>query len=101
MSLTDTQQQLIQSTARIQYHELQRFYAQGKLLWGDSNLDLVEVAEQIVRDQLVEIKALQQQQKIQWPSDDDARRWFAHNQWFWSVVVAPYVLVQESDDDRA
>jgi hypothetical protein len=56
---------IIGETAQIPWLELQRFFAAGKVIWIATELDLVDVA---------------------WVGDDEL---------LWSVVVKPWVLVQE------
>lgn len=89
------QQRLHQQTAQIAWRELQRFFAQGKVLQVDPGLDLVRVAIAIAKDDTATLKPLLAQQKVAAPDDDQARHWYKSDSVLWSVVVAPYVLVQE------
>lgn len=92
------QQQLHSETARIAWRELQRFFAQGKVLHLRSDLDLVRVAAHFACDDAHHVQALIGAQQLAPVTDDQARRWFDADASVWSVVVAPFVLVQEEQD---
>lgn len=87
---------LNQETGKINWVELQRYFARGVVVVVDKQLDLVKTAEQISRDQDSAIQSLIDNSKIHRATDDDAVRWNETQQSFWAVVIAPWVLVQES-----
>ena len=99
--LNNTQSELVSATAKIRFMELQRFFAQGKLLLVNPTIDLVEVATMIVNDQSVEINSLIETQKLSIPDDQVAKQWVSDDAVLWCVVVAPFVLVQELTDEHA
>ena len=84
-------------TAIIDWTELQRFFAQGKVLFIDKNTDLVSTAESIASDQSDQVSKLIQKHTINLVSDEQAKQWIESNSQVWAVVVAPWVLVQEAD----
>lgn len=88
-------EKLLSETAKINWHDLQRFFAQGAVLRVDSALDLVEVATLFAEDNAVELEPLLGSLRVSQPTNDMAREWYANNTELWSVVVAPYVLVQD------
>ena len=88
---------LNQETAIISWHDLQRFFAQGKVLFVDKHLDLVSIAELCASDQSQQVVDLIQKKTINLVSDEQAKRWVLNNTEVWAVVVAPWVLVQEAD----
>jgi len=88
------QEKLFSETARIAWHDLQRFFAQGVVLQIDESLDLIEVAILIANDITNDLQVLIQKGLVAAPSNDTARDWYQKNIELWSVVVAPYVLVQ-------
>jgi hypothetical protein len=88
-------QKLHSETALISWHELQRYFAQGVLILVDSSLNLVETAVLFAEDQADEIFQLMDSKLVAYPSNDQARTWYGNKADLWSVVVAPYVLVQE------
>jgi len=87
-------QQLHAETAKIKWHELQRFFAQGLVLRVADDYDLLTVAKAIANDDSEKIKSLLANGLVAAPSNDQARAWYKANAGVWSVVVAPFVLVQ-------
>ena len=88
---------LLGETARISWLELQRFFAQGKVIQVDPALDLVEIAVYFAEDNSDKVEPLIVESLISVPGDEQAQRWFDSNAELWSVVVAPFVLVQDKD----
>lgn len=82
-------------TAQISWSELQRYFAGGRLIKVGSDLDLVNTAMKFVRDDKEIIEKWVSEEKIMPASDEDARHWNELQAHFWSIVVAPWVLVQE------
>lgn len=87
-------QKLHSETALIRWHDLQRFFAQGVVIVVGESLNLVETAALFAEDQVDDISALLNAEFIAYPENDQARAWYKDNVELWSVVVAPYVLVQ-------
>jgi len=95
----DEQQQLERArinaeTAKIAWHELQRFFAQGKAIAVSPRLDLVEVALQMSCDNREQVDVWMKDGSVGPVSDTQALEWLEANALMWSVVVKPYVLVQ-------
>ena len=84
-------------TARIPWKELQRFFASGKTLYVDSDLDLVEVGIAFHRDQAEMVAQWLDQEKILAVSTELAKHWIENNAEVWAVVVKPWVLIQNTD----
>jgi len=91
----ELQQALNLETGQISWSELQRQYAGGRIIKISSELDLVKTAMKFVRDDKDAIEQWISEEKIKPANDDDARNWNEKQTEFWSVVVAPWVLVQE------
>ena len=87
-------------TAQVAWTELQRFFAQGSVIWVDSSLDLVEVAHQVFQDDAEAIRSAMEKKLVAQVSDDQARSWLDEDTWLWSVVVRPLILVQEITEQR-
>jgi len=81
--------------ARIPWRELQRHFARGAILVIAADLDLIEVAVKMVRDQVSDIEAWRSNDQIRPAGDDDALAWLQRDAALWAVVAAPWVLVQE------
>ena len=90
-----TRQKVNLETARIDWNELQRYFAMGRLIVVDSNLDLVDTAADFVDDNSEKIKTLLETEKVRKADTENARVWNERQPRFWAVVAAPWVLVQE------
>jgi hypothetical protein len=84
-------------TARIAWHELQRFFASGSAIYVDPALDLVEVAYQISEDNKEQVLKWMETRRLAPVSDEQARAWHEADADMWAVVVSPYVLVQPAE----
>ena len=84
-------------TARVHWHELQRFFAQGVVMNVATHLDLVKVATKMSLDDVTVVKTWFHAGELAHVSDTLAARWFAENTELWTVVVKPYILVQETN----
>jgi len=86
-------------TARIAWPELERHFAGGRVILVVPELDLVDVATCIVKDDSQQVKRWMDAQQIGQLSDDIAKRWVEEQpDNLWAVVVAPWVLVQERQE---
>ena len=86
---------LNQETAKIPWVDLLRFFARGRVIFVSHGLDLVEVAALASDDRSAEIEALTSEGKIAKASDEQAQRWLERDVLLWTVVVKPWVFVQE------
>jgi len=82
-------------TGRIRWPELQRHFARGVLIRVAGDLDLVEAAASVVRDDRARVDSWMREGRLVNAGDEDARRWAREQTEFWAVVAAPWVLVQE------
>ncbi|MBZ0104995.1 MAG: DUF2288 domain-containing protein [Sulfuricella denitrificans] len=82
-------------TSRIAWKELLRFFASGTVITVSPELDLVEVATRISADDKVPVGQWLSSGKIARVSDDQARAWLESDAVLWSVVVKPWILVQQ------
>ena len=86
---------ILGETAKISWHELERFYAQGKLILVDNSLNLVDTGYSISLDDATNIIEWMEQGLLLKQFDDIAKKWHETNAEVWSVVIHPWVLVQE------
>ncbi len=93
-------EKLLSETALFHWHDLQKFFAQGVVLWVDESLDLVSVASMFANDDSNQLEPLLEALQIRQPTNDQARQWYGDDVELWSVVVAPYVLVQEFAENK-
>ena len=82
-------------TAPIAWTELQRFFATGVVFRVDNSIDMVEVAVHISNDDRAKVEQLLGSGQLARVSDEFALKWFETDATLWSVVVKPYILVQE------
>ncbi len=100
MAVDDTQEifrtKVNLETAQIAWKDLQRFFASGAAVHVSDDLDLVEVAYQMSRDNTDLIQEWMVTGKLGKVSDEQAAAWFETDSLVWAVVVSPWVLVQPS-----
>lgn len=92
--MDNIQQHINLQTAQIRWHELQRAFASGNTIAVNEQLDLTEVAAQIVADNAAQIKTWMDTGKLDAVSDSQAARWYEEDALLWAVVIKPWVLVQ-------
>ena len=86
-------------TGKIPWRELQRFFAAGKVMYVDPDLDLVETALAVQQDDVTRIETWVARGRIARVSDEQARTWVEVDASLWAVVVKPWVLVQTISDE--
>ena len=84
-------------TARIHWHDLQTYYAQGSVVSIAPQLNLVEVAVQLGMDNAARFQQWIDAGEVAPVSDQQALAWYEANEELWAVVAAPWVLVQQRD----
>jgi len=82
-------------TGQVNWSELQRHFAQGLVIKVSTELDLIETAATIIEDDGAQVEQWMSQGKVSKVSDEDAIAWQHNDAELWSVVAAPWVLVQE------
>lgn len=85
-------------TAKIPWQELQRFFAQGRAVAVASELDLVEVAWEMSRDNSAAMAVWVEGGQVCQVTDAQAMEWLDSKAIMWCVVVKPWVLVQALPD---
>lgn len=86
---------LVRETARIAWSELQRYFATGAVIYVSDSLDLIDVAMRISNDDKAAVEQWLQARQLGKVSDDQAREWLETDATVWSVVVNPWILVQQ------
>jgi hypothetical protein len=82
-------------TAKLAWRELERHFARGVVIKVAGDLDLVEVALSMARDDRAAIEGWLADGRIARASAEDAQTWHTEQSRFWAVVAAPWVLIQE------
>lgn len=85
---------ILGETAKIAWKELERFYAQGKLILVDSSLNLVDAGYAISLDDATKIIEWMEEGLLLKQFDDQAKQWHEDDAQVWSVVIHPWILVQ-------
>ena len=84
-------------TARIQWRDLQTYYAHGSVVKVAAGLNLVDVAVQLGLDNTSRFQAWIEAGEVAPVTDQQALDWYETNAELWAVVAAPWVLVQAPD----
>lgn len=82
-------------TARYQWKDLQRFFAAGAVIVVHDELDLVDVAMRIASDDTEAVRQWMAAGRIGQVSDVQASTWLEADASLWTVVVKPWILVQQ------
>ena len=88
-------ERLLSETALISWKELEPFFAKGQLIRVDPSLDLVLTALAVVEDDSKKVADLMRSGKLQAVSGEQALKWLNGEPQLWSVVAAPWILVQD------
>jgi hypothetical protein len=86
---------LNQETARLPWTELLRHYAGGRVITVDDTLDLIEVAARVAIDDKDIVGQWLADGRIARATDEEAKAWLEARMSLWTVVVKPWVLVQQ------
>jgi hypothetical protein len=86
---------LLGETAQIAWSELERFFAQGKLIWVKRDLDLVSVAEAVATDDTQQVTQWLAGGLVERMQAETAADLAARDPELWAVVTSPWVCVQE------
>ena len=90
----------LSQTARINWHDLQTYYAHGSVVNVGPELDLVEVAVQLGLDTTEQFQQWIADGQVAPVHDEQALVWYQANQALWAVVAPPWVLVQQKEQRK-
>jgi len=82
-------------TSRLPWKELERFFAAGTVIAVRDELDLIEVATCIASDDKNAVAQWLADGSIGRVNDEQARVWHDADASLWTVVVKPWILVQQ------
>ncbi len=85
---------IVSETAKIHWKELERFFAQGKLILVDESLDLIEVGYAISVDDSKQVNHWMQENLLLREFTQKAITFEKDNKKLWSVVIRPWILIQ-------
>jgi len=87
-------------TAQMAWRDMQRYFASGAALFVSPDLDLVETAYQVSKDNTALIGQWMADGRFGKVTDEQAKTWWDADALLWTVVVSPWVLVQPVVEGR-
>jgi hypothetical protein len=81
-------------TSRMPWTELLRHFAAGTVIVVSDDLDLVDVAVHMSKDDHAAVAQWLSESRIGKVSDAQAQEWLEADLALWAVVVRPWILVQ-------
>lgn len=82
-------------TSKLPWSELETHFARGVVIKVAQGLDIIDVAIVIARDDKDSLKTWMDNNKVEGVEVEDAKIWHETSASLWSVVVSPFILVQE------
>jgi len=82
-------------TSKLPWSELETHFARGVLFKVEKGIDILDVAIVMSRDDKDTLKEWVDTKKVIAVESDDAKKWHSASASLWTVVVAPFILVQE------
>ena len=82
-------------TSKLPWTELETHFARGVVFKVEQGLDILDVAIVIARDDKDRLKDWIDTKKVIGVEVEDAKKWHETSASLWSVVVSPFILVQE------
>lgn len=82
-------------TSKLPWVDLEKHFARGVIFKVAAGTDILDVAIVMSRDDKDTLKKWIDEEKISGAEIDDAKKWHESSASLWTVVVAPWVLVQE------
>jgi len=82
-------------TSKLPWTELEKHFARGVVFKVARGIDILDVAIVIARDDKDTLKIWVDNKEVTAVEVEDAQKWHDTSASLWSVVVAPFILVQE------
>jgi len=82
-------------TSKLPWSELEKHFARGVLFKVAKDIDILDVAIVMSRDDKDMLKKWIDDKKVAGVEIEDAKKWHESSASLWTVVVMPWVLVQE------
>lgn len=87
-------------TAKLPWVDLQKHFARGVVFKVEVGLDIIDVAIVLSRDDKSSLQKWIDEKKVIGAEIEDAKKWYETSASLWTVVVAPWVLVQEISEKQ-
>jgi len=87
-------------TSKLPWVDLEKHFARGVLFKVALGTDILDVAIMMSRDDKDSLEKLINEKKVIGVEVEDAKKWNETSSSLWTVVIMPWVLVQEIDNKR-
>jgi len=84
-------------TSKLPWVDLEKHFARGVVFKVAKGTDILDVAIVMSRDDKDTLEKMIDDKKVQGAEIEDAKKWHESSASLWTVVIAPWVLVQEID----
>ncbi|MGI9328019.1 MAG: DUF2288 domain-containing protein [Pseudomonadales bacterium] len=91
----DLRSKLHLETALMPWRLLEPFFARGQLLVANEQLNLLDAAMAVAKDDQEQVRQWLTSGSLVQVSDAQAQTWHSQQAELWAVVVRPFVLVQD------
>ena len=82
-------------TSKLPWVDLEKHFARGVVFKVEKGTDILDVAIIMSRDDKDSLEQLINDKKVQGAEIEDAINWHETEASLWTIVIAPFVLVQE------
>lgn len=82
-------------TSKLPWSELEKHFARGVVFKVAKGFDIIDVAIVIARDDKDSLKKWIDDKTVSGAETEDAEKWHEASAVLWTVVVAPFILVQD------
>jgi len=96
MTQNDLRKNLDSESGRLHWQELEKHFARGAVRVISNETNLIDIAVDIAQNNTEKISIAVENNTVSEPTDSQARDWQQQNASYLCVVVAPFVLIQES-----
>lgn len=97
MTADEVRKKLAGDTGTLGWAEIERHFARGRVVLVSSRLALLDVAQAMARDDKATLADWLKEGLVARATDDHARHWHSTQTELRAVVVAPWVVVQETE----
>ena len=84
-------------TSKLPWVDLEKHFARGVIFKVAKGTDILDVAIVMSHDDKDTLEKMIDDKKVQGAEIKDAKKWHESSASLWTVVIAPWVLVQEID----
>jgi len=85
-------------TSKLPWVDLEKHFARGVVFKVEKGTDLLDVAIVMSRDDKETLEKMINEKKVVGAEIEDAKKWHEACASLWTVVIAPWVLVQEIEN---